>query len=372
MIADGYQLLTELHAIDNDKKLTLSGRKLYNLPIDVQLGQVLIKAEELNCIKECLIIVSALTIQDVRERPLDKASAADSAHQQFLDKQSDFLSFIKLWEVLHKQAKKHNNSQFRKWCRTHFISYRRYTEWRDIYQQLLNLLKDQKILLNTQAADYAQIHQAILSGFISHVGYKKEKGEFNGARNRNFNIFPGSSLFGKQNEWIMAASIVQTTKVYARTVAKIEPEWIEKIGKHVILTTTFDPYWSKKQGSVMGYQRLSLFGLPIVSKRAFHYGPTDIATSHKLFIEQGLVERQLRTRLPFYSHNEALIAEIHAQEDRQRKQDILIEPWRLAELYDSFIPDEIYSEKQLSKWLHKQPKDTLKLSHEQHKFLHRY
>ena len=368
MIADGYQLLMELHAIDQDKKLTVSGRKLYQLPIDVQLGQILIKAEYLGCIAEALIIVSALTIQDVRERPLEYAQAADAAHKKWQDNKSDFVSYISIWNDLIKQRKAHNNSQFRKWCRQNFISYRRYIEWRDIYQQLLNLLKAQKIRinnLNNKQLDYVTIHQAILSGFISHVGYKKDRSEYVGARNRNFYIFPGSALFGKNGQWVMAASIVQTTKVYARTVAIIEPEWIEDIGKHVIKTSTFDPYWSKKQGSVMGYQRLSLFGLPIVSKRAFHYGPTDVETANKIFIEDGLVGNQLRTRLPFYSHNQRLIAQIQAQEDRQRKQDILIEPWRLAELYSTIIPDHIYSEKQLVKWAHQQDKNCLQFNHQQ-------
>ncbi len=368
MIADGYQLLTELHAIDKQRKLTISGRKLYQLPIDVQLGQILIKAEYLGCVSECLIIVAALTIQDVRERPLEHAGAADAAHKRYQDNRSDFLAFINLWNDINKQKKAKNNSQFRKWCRQNFISYRRYFEWRDIYGQLKNKLREQKIKLNTKPADYVAIHQAILSGFISHIGYKKESGDtggYAGARNRNFFIFPGSAQFNQKHTWIVAASIVQTTKVYARTVAKIEQEWIEDIGKHVIKTSSFDPYWSKKQGSVMGYQRLTLFGLPIVMKRAFHYGPTDVETSHKLFIEDGLVQQQLRTRLPFYSHNQRLIAEIQAQEDRQRKQDILLEPWRLAELYASIIPDHIYSEKLLAKWLRKQDNKCLFFSHEQ-------
>ena len=368
MVADGYQLLTELHAIDEHRKLTHSGRKLYQLPIDVQLGQILIKSEYLGCVAECLIIVSALTIQDVRERPLEHAQAADAAHKKWQDNRSDFLIYINIWKDLIKQRNAHNNSQFRKWCRQNFISYRRYLEWRDIYQQLKNILKEQKIKLNTKEADYVAIHQAILSGFISHVGYKKETGDaggYAGARNRNFFVFPGSAQFNQKHQWIMAASIVQTTKVYGRTVAKIEPQWIEDIGKHVIKTAHFDPYWSKKQGSVMGYKRLTLFGLPIVMKQAFHYGPTDVETSYKLFIEDGLVQQQLRTRLEFYSHNQRLIAEVQAQEDRQRKQDILIEPWRLAELYSGLIPEYIYSEKLLIKWLHKQDKKTLHFSHAQ-------
>ena len=365
LIADGYQLLTEIHAIDENKELTASGRKLYQLPIDVQLGQILIKAETLGCIKEALIIVSALTIQDIRERPLEFASAADAAHKKFLHERSDFISFINIWKTLKKQRKANSNSQFRKWCRENFLSYRRYTEWLDIYRQLLNLLKQQKIHLNDKEAEYPAIHQAILSGFISHVGFRKEKGEYNGARNRSFNIFPGSGLFGKNCNWVMAASIVQTTKVYARTVAEIESEWIEDIGRHVIRTSTFDPYWSKKQGSVMGYKRLTLFGLTVVAKRAFHYGPTDVETSHKIFIEQGLVENQLRNRYAFASHNQMKIAQIQAQEDRQRRQDILIEPWRLAELYASIIPEHIYSEKQLAKWLKTQNDDCLKFTHEQ-------
>ncbi|MCF6318001.1 MAG: ATP-dependent RNA helicase HrpA [Proteobacteria bacterium] len=372
MIADGYQLLTELHAIDSDKKLTHSGRKLYQLPIDVQLGQILIKAEYLGCVSECLIIVSALTIQDVRERPLEHAQAADAAHKKYQDNRSDFLSFITIWKDLFKQRKALKNSQFRKWCRQNFISFRRYIEWRDIYGQLKNILREQKIRLNDgfhdKQAEYVAIHQAILSGFISHVGYKKESGDaggYAGARNRNFYVFPGSAQFNQKHQWIMAASIVQTTKVYARTVAKIDQEWIEDIGKHVIKTTSFDPYWSKKQGSVMGYQRLTLFGLPIAMKRSFHYGPTDIETSNKLFIEDGLVQGQMRTRLEFYSHNQRLIAEIQAQEDRQRKQDILLEPWRLAELYSGTIPEHVYSEKLLAKWLNEQDKKCLFFSHQQ-------
>ncbi|MFK8013571.1 MAG: DUF3418 domain-containing protein, partial [Marinicellaceae bacterium] len=222
--------------------------------------------------------------------------------------------------------------------------------------------------LNSKPADYVAIHQAILSGFISHVGFKKETGDaggYSGARNRNFFVFAGSAQFNQKHQRIMAASIVQTTKVYGRTVAKVEQKWIEDIGKHVIKTSTFDPYWSKKQGSVMGYKRLTLFGLPIVMKQAFHYGPTDVETSHKLFIEDGLVQQQLRTRLPFYSHNQRIIADIQAQEDRQRKQDILIEPWRIAELYSSIIPDHIYSERLLAKWLKKQDSNILHLNRNQ-------
>ncbi|WP_395377463.1 ATP-dependent RNA helicase HrpA [Marinicella sp. W31] len=353
MISDGYQLLLEIQAIDQQHKLTQLGRKIARLPIDVQLARILLQAEQFGCLEEILIIVSGLSIQDVRERPLEWAQAADKAHEKFADEYSDFMSYLHLWQGLAAERKERGNSGFKKWCRDHFISIKRYMEWKDIHRQLTVLAKQQKLQKNNEDGSYQAIHKSLLSGFISHVGQLVSKFEYEGARNRRFQIFPGSGLFNTQPSWIMAAAIVHTSQVFARTVGSVRPEWIYDMAEHLIQTYYYGPYWSKKQGSVMGYQRSKLLGLTVQEKQRIHYGPKDPTLSREIFIEEALVKRQLHTRMNFYHHNCRLIATVMSEEDRQRKKDLLVEDQRLKRMYEAVIPHGIYSEKQLREWVQK-------------------
>ncbi len=365
MINDGYQLLMELQALDEGQQLTPTGRLMAYLPIDVQLGRILIKANEVGALKEALIIVAALSIQDPRERPLDWAQAADKAHQQFAHDTSDFMSLLSMWKQLNQLRKDMKNKGFKDWCRKHFISIKRFMEWRDIHRQLSQLIKQQKMIIGDQNADYEQIHKALLSGFISHVGFNQSGKEYLGTRNKKFMIFPGSSLFNTQPQWIMAAQIVHTSQVFARMAAKVEADWIADVGQHLINKRVYDPYWSKKQGSVMGLQRTVMLGMTLAEKERVHYGPHDPSGARQMFIEKALVEQNMHTRMAFYHHNAKIIASIHAEEDRHRKKDLLIDPGKLFDLYDAVIPEGTYSEVQLRRWVKKNGDEVLKLGPEQ-------
>jgi len=364
-IADGYQLLKELNAIDENKSLTATGRRMAHLPIDVQLARILLAAEKYACLAEALVIVSALSVQDPRERPLEQAARADEAHKAFTHADSDFLAFLNLWREINRQQKQLSGNKFRQWCRTHFLSWRRIQEWRDIHRQLKQLLKlKSTAIAAADAVDYAGLHKAILAGFVSHVGLHKENGEYSGARNRSFHLFPGSALAGRKNppNWVMAATIVQTSRVFARTVARIEPEWIEEVAAHVLKRDVYDPFWSKKRGAVMAYERVSLFGLPIISKRPVHFGPKDPDLAREIFIRDALAGRQLNTRAAFYAHNEKLFRELEAEEHRARRQDLIIEPRRVQDWYEQRLPPGLYTEKALRDWLRQQPAQTLFLT----------
>ncbi|MCB1582442.1 MAG: ATP-dependent RNA helicase HrpA [Xanthomonadales bacterium] len=353
MINDGYQLLIELEALDEAQQLTQTGRMMAHLPIDVQLARILIKGNGLGCLKELLIIVAGLSIQDPRERPLEWSQAADKAHAKFNHERSDFMALLKMWNQLNIKRKDLKNKGFKQWCRDNFISIKRYMEWRDVNRQLTQLVKQQKMILNEQQADYEQIHKALLAGFISHIGIHQTDKEYLGTRNKKFMIFPGSGLYGRLPKWILAGQIVHTSQVFARMVAELEDKWIVDVGRHLIKKSYYDPFWSKKQGTVMGYQRSVLLGLVLEEKRQMHYGPKDPKTARELFISQGLVEQFMHTRMAFFHHNAKLIAAIQAEEDRHRKKDLLIDHNSLYDLYDKVVPAGIYSEVQLRKLIAK-------------------
>lgn len=362
MINDGYQLLIELEALDEGQQLTQTGRMMAHLPIDVQLGRVLIKAHGLGCLKDLLVIVAGLSIQDPRERPLEWSQAADKAHQKYHHERSDFMSLLKMWHDLNKQKKQLKNKAFKQWCRDNFISIKRYMEWKDVVRQLSSLVSKQNMRINEQKTDYEQIHKALLAGFISHIGMQQSDREYLGTRNKKFMIFPGSGLFGMNPKWILAGQIVHTSQVFARMVAELDVQWINDVGRHLIKKSHYDPFWSKKHGTVMGYQRSVLLGLVLSEKKQIHYGPKDPKNSRELFISQGLVEQHMKTRMAFFHHNAKLIAAIQAEEDRHRKKDLLIDPSTLYDLYDAVIPAGIYSEIQLRKWIAQNGDNPLKFT----------
>lgn len=349
MINDGYQLLIELEALDEGQQLTKTGRMMAHLPIDVQLARILIKANGLGALSELLVIVAGLSIQDPRERPLEWSQAADKAHAKFHHERSDFMALLKLWNMLNKKRKDLKNKAFKQWCRDNFISIKRYMEWRDVNRQLSQLVKRQKMQLNQKQADYEQIHKALLSGFISHIGMHQNDKEYLGTRNKKFMIFPGSGIYGRVPKWLLAGQIVHTSQVFARMVGELDVLWINDVGRHLIKKSYYDPFWSKKHGTVMGYERSVLLGLVLSEKHQIHYGPKDPKTSRELFISQALVEQFMQTRMAFFHHNAKLIANIQAEEDRSRKKDLLIDHSTLYDLYDKAIPAGIYSEAQLRK-----------------------
>ena len=350
MIKDGQQTLHELGAMNESGQLTEVGRQLAKLPIDPRIGRMIIAANEERCLTEVLVIASVLSTQDPRERPMDAQQAADEKHARYKDERSDFLSFLKLWAVYHDNKKHLSANKLKKFCKSEFISYMRMRDWRDVHTQLMTLATQLGLKLNDEPADYANIHQALLTGLLSHIGLKQEDREFLGARNKKFQIFPGSALFKKSPKWVMAAEIVETAKVYARIVAKIEPEWLEPAAAHLIKRSYSEPHWEKKRAAVMGYERLTLYGLIIVPRRKVDYAKVDSKTAREIFIRSGLIEGELQTKAAFFNQNQELITEIRSLEHRSRRQDILVDEEILYAFYDQSQPANVCDRRSLEKW----------------------
>ncbi|WP_430009608.1 ATP-dependent RNA helicase HrpA [Methylophaga lonarensis] len=350
MINDGYRLLEELGAVTRRRQITNVGRQLARLPVDPRIARMLVAAGDQNALTEVLIIASALSIQDPRERPMDKQQAADEAHSQYKDERSDFLAFIKLWDHAQKQRKHLSQNKFRRYCREHFLSFLRLREWQDIYQQLHVQLNELGFKFNQQAADYQRIHCALLTGLLSHVAMKTDKFEYTGARNLKLRIFPGSALHKKGPKWLMAAELVETGQLYARLVAKIEPEWIEPVAGELIKRQYTDPHWEKKPAQVVAFENVSLFGLPVVNRRKVHYGPLDPAVANEIFIREALVNGDFETRAKFFRHNRQLIADIEQLEQKSRRRDVLVDDDALFDFYRQRIPDNIINGAGFEKW----------------------
>ena len=392
-VKDGIRLLQELGAFDSSGHLTKIGKQLSKLPVDPRIGRMIIEAEKNQCLSEVQIIASALSVQDPRERPLDKQQQADEKHRMHADKDSDFIGFLNLWDAYESQRQLLSNSQLRSYCRKNFLAFMRMREWRDLHRQLHLACKDlgfskskafdkrnhdkksvdkinhgkerqdKKVLSananvndkmktgfhknaelekqmpdrNTACVDtsinYNAIHKSLLSGLLSHVGFKQENREYLGARNRKFLVFPGSVLNKGKAKWVMAAELVETTKLYARCVAKIDPKWLESLGHHLVKKSYNEPHWERKPAQVVAFEQQSLYGLPIVSRRKVHYGTIDPQESQQIFIRSALVEGDFQTRAPFFEHNRSLISEIEALEDKSRRRDIVVDEEQLYEFY---------------------------------------
>ncbi len=332
-INDGFKLLEELGAVTKQRQLTAVGRDLAQLPVDPRIGRMLVEANRLGALTEVLVMASALSVQDPRERPMEKRQAADEKHKAYADDDSDFVSLLNLWNLYEEQRQALSQGQLRKWCQKHFISWVRMREWRDLHRQLHLSCRELKMVENREVADYAAIHKSLLAGLLSHIGLKQEKGEYLGARNRRFFIFPGSGLFKKNPKWIMAAEMLETSKLFAHQVAKIEPEWIEAPAAHLIKKTWMEPHWEKKRAQVVATEQVSLYGLIIVPKRKVHYGAIDPKLSHELFIRTGLVEGEYETQAAFFQHNRALLASVETLEAKSRRRDLLVDEDTLADFY---------------------------------------
>ncbi|HWK69730.1 MAG TPA: ATP-dependent RNA helicase HrpA [Burkholderiaceae bacterium] len=351
-IADGYHLLQELGAIDEGNRLTESGRELARLPVDPRLARMILAARDQQCLTEILIIASALSVQDPRDRPMQEREASEAAHAKFGDDKSEFISYLKLWRWYGEQVEhKASQRKLAALLRQNFLSPLRLREWRDVHSQLAALVGEQGWRMNAVDATYEQTHMALLAGLLGNIGLKSEDSStYQGARDIRFQIHPGSRLVKKAGRWIVAAELVETTRLYARCVARIDPVWLEKAGAHLIRRTWSDPRWEKKAGQVVANERATLYGLPVYTGRRIHFGKIDPAQARELFIRQALVTGEIDSALPFLKHNRQLIASIEKLEHQTRRPDILVDDSLIFAFYDQQIPTDVFQTATLEKW----------------------
>jgi ATP-dependent helicase HrpA len=351
-VTDGVKLLEELGALEQ-RKLTPMGRQLAQLPVDPRLARMVIEADKQDCLAEVMVITAALSIQDPRERPADKQQQADEKHGRFADKESDFFSYLNLWRYLREQQRELSGNQFRRLCRSEFLNYLRVREWQDIYSQLRQVVRTLGLTLTErdELAGAQPVHTALLSGLLSHIGLKDtDKREYLGARGAKFAIFPGSALFKKQPRWVMSAELVETSRLWGRVNARIEPEWAEKLAPHLVKRSYSEPHWEKKLGAVMAYEKVTLYGLPIVPRRKVGYSKVDPVASRELFIRHALVEGDWETHHKFFEENAKLLARIEEIENRARRRDIAVDDETVYALYDARIPADVVSARHFDAW----------------------
>ena len=387
-IKDGFTLLQELSAVDAEGRLLPLGRQLARLPVDPRLGRMLLEATEQGSLAEVLIVTSALSVQDPRERPADRQTQADQAHAQWKDPDSDFAALVNLWHGFEEQRQALGSNALRSWCRKHFLNYLRLREWRDAHRQLTLLCRElglkarktenpspasaetvDKPVLTTdkrvnakaqqqaeaseaavRARGYAALHKAILAGLLSQIGQKSEDGDYLGARQRRFWIHPSSVIGRKKPTWIMAAELVETTKLFARMVAKIEPDWIEPVAGHLVKKTHLEPHWEKKRGQVVAFEQVTLYGLIVVGRRPVHFGPIDPPAARELFIREGLVRGEINSRAKCLAANRALLERLDELEAKARRRDILADEETLFDYYAARLPADVYQTATFDSW----------------------
>jgi len=352
LITDGYQLLQELGAVTEARQITEIGKQLAKLPLDPRVGRMILAAKREACLKEILIIASVLSIQDPRERPMDKREAADHAHAKFLGEGSDFMTYLKIWDWFEQalQQKKSNKDLLNQ-CHSHFLSFLRLKEWRELHHQIKEMIDEIDFKLNEKPADYPSIHKALLAGLLGNIGYKDgESDTYAGARGIRFHVAPGSCLKKTRPKWVMAAELVDTSKLYARCVARIEPDWIEPLTRGLTQSHYSDPRWDRKMGMVNAWERVSLYGLTIIPKRRVHYGPINPQESREIFIREALANGELNTNAGFFSANERLISEIEELEHKARRQDVLVDEHQLFAFYDQKLPADIVNAASFEHW----------------------
>ncbi len=360
LIQDGFRLLFELGAVDGEHQLTELGRRLARLPVDPRLGRMILAGHEHGCLPEVLVVVSALSINDPRERPADKEAAADAAHRRFQDERSDFIAYLNLWRYYQEAARHRSRNKLRELCQQEFLSGLRMREWHEIHQQLqgqlhdMGLLKDERSPRSAEELDkgggYAQLHQAVLTGLLGQIGLREDDKAYLGARHRRFQIFPGSALRKKGPKWIMAAELVETRRVFARTVARIDPEWVEPAAQHLLHREYLEPHWDPEQGKVMAYEKVTLYGLILRSRKRVHYGPINPAVARILFIQEGLIGGRYPVEAPFIVHNRAQVEEVEALEAKSRRRDLLVPPETLEAFYAERLPSDVYTVQALESW----------------------
>ena len=376
-INDGFRLLLELGATDEKRKLTSLGRRLARLPIDPRLARMVLAAEEKNCLNEVLIIVSTLSVQDPRERPVEKQQKADEKHKEYRDEDSDFVSMLNLWAEYNDRKKHLTQNKLRQYCQQQFLSFMRLREWFETYHQLVGLVKGMGMKMNSSPADYADIHQSLLTGLLGNIGVKQEPDEkqasdkrknsprYLGVRNTEFRLFPGSGLAKKAPAWVMSAELVETSQLFARQNARIEPEWIESAAPHLVKRNYSEPHWSPKQGLVKAYETVSLYGLILVARRNVNFGPINPAVSREVFIREALVAGNYHSKAAFFLHNQDLINEARHLESKTRRPDILVDDETLFRFFDQRLPEAVFSHATFEKWrkqVESTTPDILKLS----------
>jgi ATP-dependent helicase HrpA len=356
-IADGIRLLIELGALEpgsaGDPKLTATGRTLAQLPIDPRLARMVLAGDGNGCLAEVLVIAAALSIQDPRERPVEHQQAADAAHRRFADPSSDFLAWLNLWRYLGEQQQALSSSAFRRLCTAEFLHYLRVREWQDLVGQLRQIARGLDLTAGEIATepDSDQLHQALLAGLLSQIGIREgDRGDYDGARGARFAIFPGSALFGKPPRFVMAAELVETSRLWARVVARIEPEWAERIAGDLVVRNYSEPHWSASRGAVMAAERVTLFGVPLVVDRQVNYGRIDPEVSRELFIRHALVGGQWRTHHKFFHANRELLEDVGELEHRARRRDILVDEDTLFDFYDKRVGADVVSGRHFDTW----------------------
>jgi ATP-dependent helicase HrpA len=355
-VRDGVHLLEELGAFDPAAKddrgrLTPLGRKLAQLPVDPRLARMVLEAERNGCVREVMVIAAALSIQDPRERPTDAQQAAAEKHGRFVDKDSDFLAYLNLWRYLRHAQEELSSSQFRRLCRTEFLNYLRVREWQDVYSQLRQVARTFGISPSSAPDDPDRIHRSLLAGLLSRIGLKDpERQEYQGARNARFAVSPGSALFKKPPRWVMAAELVETTRLWGRVVARIEPEWVESLAQHLVKRTYSEPHWEQPMGAVMAFEKVTLYGVPVVASRRVNFGRIDPEVSRELFIRHALVQGEWETHHEFFHANLQLLEEVEDLEARARRRDILVDDQALFDFYDQRVPAEVVSARHFDAW----------------------
>ncbi|MFP8965432.1 ATP-dependent RNA helicase HrpA [Pokkaliibacter sp. CJK22405] len=338
-VNDGFRLLQELGAVTQDRALTSLGRQLARLPIDPHLARMVLAGAERNVLSEMLIIVSALSSQDPRERPADKQQASDEKHRQWLHDDSDFLSYVNLWQGYEEQRQELSQNQLRQYCKKQYLNFLRMREWRDVHRQLHILAKDMQLKTNTEPGGYDAIHQSLLTGLLSNIGQKTEEGDYQGTRNRKFMIFPGSGQFKKRPKWLVSSELVETSRLYGRCVAKIDPAWVEPLAGGLLKDTYLEPHWERKRAEVLAFQQRTLWGLIIVARRKVSFGKIEPDTCQDMFIREALVQGDYQTQAPFFAHNRDLLEEVESLEAKSRRRDILVDEETLFSFYKDRISD---------------------------------
>src|SRR5580700_6809654 len=364
-IADGLTLLAELNAFKNGR-ITGLGRKLARLPVDPRIGRMILEADRNGCVREVLIIAAALSIQDPRERPVDAQQSADDKHRRFADPDSDFTAYLNLFQYLAERQRELSSSAFRRLCRAEYLNYLRIREWQDLQGQLQRLAGDLGVAVDSSSAERTVVHLSLLAGLLSQIGMKVEpvrpaasvgapsgrrpRAEYLSARNARFAIFPGSSLVRKAPDWIVAAELVETSRLWARTVASIEPEWVEPLAQHLVKRSYSEPHWERKRGSAVALEKVTLYGVPIVTDRKVGYGRIDPAAARELFIRHALVEGDWQTSHRFFAENRRLLAEAEELEHRVRRRGLVVGEDELFAFYDARIPADVVSAQHFDSW----------------------
>ncbi len=364
LVRDGYKLLEELGAVTPAGRLTPVGRRMARMPVDPRLARMVLAAGKLGCLEEVLVIASALAIQDPRERPADRQQQADQMHARFRHERSDFMAWLRLWQYYEEQRQALSGNQLSKLCKREFLSFMRMREWRDIHTQLTIACRAQKLKPRAYLPveeNYRGVHTALLAGLLGHIAQWQEGREYLGARNRKLQIFPGSSQARKRPKWLVAAEIVETSRVFAREVAAIDPGWAIAINPALLKHHYYQPRWQSRSGRVMAYERVTLYGLTLADKRPVHYGPIAPDEARELMIREGLVAGKLRPSPSFLKHNQRQVRELEELESRTRRRDILVDEQALFDFYDARLPEDIYTAGRLQAWLKRDPEGAARL-----------